>query len=46
LTTNPDVRVSRSRRATDGAAEAPTMEQEGLNYKKNVYRSIGSMGTP
>jgi hypothetical protein len=46
LTTNPDVRVSRSRRTHDGAAEAPTMRNEGLTYKKNLYRQIGSVGTP
>ena len=31
---------------TDAAAEHKTMEQEGKNYKKNIYRSIGSLGSP
>ena len=45
LTTNPDVRVSRGRRSTDAAAEAPTMAKEGKAYVKNVYRAMGRMGS-
>ena len=38
--------VSKSRRMTDAAAEHKTMADEGKKYKKNLYRSIGSMGSP
>ena len=31
---------------TDAAAEHKTMADEGKKYKKNLYRSIGSMGSP
>jgi hypothetical protein len=38
--------VNKTRRMTDGAAEHKTMNEEGKNYKKNIYRSIGSLGSP
>lgn len=41
LTTNPDVRVGRVRRSTDGACEAPTAAAEGIAYKNNFYRALG-----
>ena len=40
------ISVSKPRRANDSAAEHKGMEQEGKDYKKNLYRSIGSMGSP
>lgn len=38
--------VSKSRRMNDAAAEHKTMPEEGKKYKKNLYRSIGSLGSP
>jgi hypothetical protein len=45
FSTNPDVRVNKGRR-TDAISEDPVIEKQGLAYKKNVYRGIGSLGKP
>lgn len=45
FTTNPDVRVNKSRRV-DAASEDPAITAQGLAYRKSMYRGLGQIGKP